>query len=188
MTAATEGGAVVFATTSGGGIFVFNLDILTFCNNNMISANDQVQLDKMIASHKVVDQTDKIRDLKHSPEIRRCISNILKLRENTELVADKAKFEEEVLKENGFLFFHYMSIYNMVVKGGDVGILNQLLDILEKIELNQINQHEGSFLVGTLLKELYIDSVLRHEYKGEPQKAKPAPKEITWKQFRENKI
>jgi hypothetical protein len=154
----------------------------------MISANDQVQLEKMIASHKVVDQTDKIRDLKHSPEIRRCISNILKLRENTELVADKAKFEEEVLKENGFLFFHYMSIYNMVVKGGDVGILNKLLDILEKIELNQINQHEGSFLVGTLLKELYIDSVLRHEYKGEPQKAKPAPKEITWKQFRENKI
>lgn len=154
----------------------------------MISANDQVQLEKMIASHKVVDQTDKIRDLKHSAEIRRCITNILKLRENSELVADKAKFEEEALKENGFLFFHYMSIYNMVMKGGDVGILNNLLDILEKIEHNQINQHEGSFMVGTLLKELYIDSVLRHEHKAEPQKAKPAPKDITWKQFRQNKI
>jgi hypothetical protein len=153
----------------------------------MISANDQAQLNKMIASHNVVDQTDKIRDLKHSAEIRRCIANILKLRENSEW-ADKAKFEEEVLKENGFLFFHYMSIYNMVMKGGDVGILNQLLDVLEKIELNQINQHEGSFMVGTLLKELYIDSVLRHEYKAEPEKAKPAPKDITWKQFRQNKI
>jgi hypothetical protein len=86
------------------------------------------------------------------------------------------------------LFFHYMSIYNMVMKGGDVRILTQLLDILEQIELNQINQHEGSFMVGSLLKELYIDSVLRSEYKSEPQKEKPAPKDITWKQFRQNKI
>jgi hypothetical protein len=35
------------------------------------------------------------------------------------------------------------------------------LDILKKIEDGQLDQHEGSFMVGTILKDIYVDSALK---------------------------
>jgi hypothetical protein len=43
----------------------------------------------------------------------------------------------------------------------DITILNKFLDVLKQIEDGKLDQHEGSFLVGTILKELYVDSALK---------------------------
>ena len=74
-----------------------------------------------------------------------------------------------------------------------LGILNQFLDVLRKIEDGELDQHEGSFLVGTLLKTLYVDSAIRKGEKLDEQnnEEKEPPKKpevsISWKQFKNMK-
>ena len=140
----------------------------------MLSDNDRFQLKKMLEAHSVEDQTAKIREQQHSAEIRRCIQCIVahKARGLT-----KAEIEAAVAVECGFLFFHYFEIYNMVLKDVDLTILNKLLEVLEQIETGTCDQHEGSFLVGKLLKEVYIDGIIK-ETKEEA--VRPQPRDITW--------
>jgi hypothetical protein len=88
------------------------------------------------------------------------------------------------------LFTYYTDIFNKIRKGEiDIGILNKFLDVLRKIEDGDLDQHEGSFMVGSILKELYIDSALKKSEKLDEQTEKaPEPKraeiKVTWKQFK----
>ena len=53
-------------------------------------------------------------------------------------------------------------IFNKVKKDEiDISILHKFLDVLRRIEEGELDQHEGSFLVGTILKELYVDSAIK---------------------------
>ena len=59
-------------------------------------------------------------------------------------------------------FNHYTDIYNKVIKDEiNLTILLRLLNVLNSIEEGHVDQHEGSFEVGKLLKKIYIDSALR---------------------------
>ena len=61
-----------------------------------------------------------------------------------------------------FLFTYYTDIFNRVRKDElDLNIFNEFIDILERIENSELDQHEGSFEVGKLLKKIYIDSALK---------------------------
>jgi hypothetical protein len=88
------------------------------------------------------------------------------------------------------MFSYYTDIFNKVRKDEiDINILNRFLDVLKRIEDGELDQHEGSFLVGTLLKELYIDSALKKAEKlDEKYEKSPEPKKadinISWKQFK----
>jgi hypothetical protein len=104
---------------------------------------------------------------------------------------DDNKIMEECMNECGFLFTYYTEIFNKVKKDEiDIGILNKFIDVLRKIEDGELDQHEGSFLVGTLLKELYVDSALKKAEKlnEEHQENKVEPKKaeinISWKQYK----
>jgi hypothetical protein len=150
---------------------------------SILTPNDRHQLKKMIEAHNVEDNTDKIRENKHTAEIQRCIRHITDLKENHPEY-DKQQLEEEALKEAGFLFFHYFDIYNLVIKQTNLTVLHKLLDILNQIEAGLCDQHEGSFLVGKYLKELYIDDIVRRS-ESEATKTPVAPaKDITWNQFK----
>ncbi len=152
----------------------------------MLSDHEKYQLQRMVESNSVVDQTQKIRELKHSGEIRRCIRNILehKKRFPDLLKTNKPQFEEEILRENNFLFFHYMPIFNMVLKDVDMTILERLLQVLEHIESGKCDQHEGSYVVGKILKELYIDTVIRETNAREVAVERADPKAISWNEFK----
>jgi hypothetical protein len=154
----------------------------------MLSDNEKYQLQRMVESNQVVDQTQKIRELKHSGEIRRCIGNILEHKKQFPelLKSNKVQFEEEIMRENNFLFFHYMPIFNMVMKDVDLTILDRLLSVLEQIELGTCDQHEGSFVVGKILKELYIDTVIRETNARDHEHAttRAEPKAISWNEFK----
>ena len=59
----------------------------------------------------------------------------------------------------------------------------------KKIEDGELDQHEGSFMVGSILKELYIDSALKKSEKLDAMSEKsPEPKradvKISWNQFK----
>ena len=148
----------------------------------------RLQLQNMIKANNVEDQTDFIRNLKHSQIIRNEVNNMIMIK--AKFRGDDAKIHEECVNECNFLFTYYTDIYNKIRKDEiDIGILNKFLDILKRIEDGEIDQHEGSFAVGTLLKELYIDSALKKsekldalaEKKIEPKKAEV---KISWKQFK----
>jgi len=106
---------------------------------------------------------------------------------------NETKITEECISECGFLYAYYTDIFNKVKKDEiNIGILNKFLDVLRQIEDGQLDQHEGAFLVGTLLKELYIDSALKKaekldETSGRITEPKRAENNISWKQFKKMK-
>jgi hypothetical protein len=153
--------------------------------------NARLQLQKMIKANDVEDQTGLIRELKHSHQLKSDINGLLLLkskhRDNQEMIITEA------MAECNFLFTYYTDIFNKVRKNEiDLEILFKFLDVLRQIEDGELDQHEGSFVVGKLLKEMYVDSALRKADKinEEHEKAKPIEKvvepiNINWKQFKE---
>lgn len=121
--------------------------------------NERLQLNKMIQTNNVVDQTELIRKLKHSQILRSNINNLIELKTK---YGDAEMLHLEAMHECSFLFTYYTDIYNKIRKDEiDLKILNDFLDVLKKIEEGKLDQHEGSFEVGTLLKKIYVDSALR---------------------------
>jgi hypothetical protein len=153
--------------------------------------NEKYQLKQMLEQNKVVDNTHVLRELKHSSEIRKCVLRMIELKElHLELLqTNKPKFEELVLKDCGFLFFNYMQLYNTILKENiDMNIMHQLLNTLSKIENGELDQHEGSYEVGKLLKTIYIDGTLRDiQKKDEENKiVYKEPKSIQWSEYKKN--
>jgi hypothetical protein len=149
----------------------------------------RLQLANMIKTNNVEDQTELIRNLKHSQVLRNEINNMILIKAKHR--GNDAKITEECIQECSFLYTYYTDIFNKVKKDEiDIHILNKFLDVLRKIEDGQLDQHEGSFLVGTLLKELYVDSALKKAEKLNEQaenvvvNCKKAENEISWKQFK----
>lgn len=148
----------------------------------------RLQLQKMIKANNVEDQTELIRDLKHSHLLQNDINNLIMLKAKYRNNQDK--IHEEGMNECGFLFTYYTDIYNKIRKDEiDLKILNQFLNILRRIEDGEIDQHEGSFIIGTLLKELYVDSALRKAEKlnQDEEEEIVQPREvvnISWKDFK----
>ena len=148
--------------------------------------NDIAQLKQIAESPKFVDMTDKIRDVKHSAQLRTAIDHMLKFKEsNLELLkTDKVVFEQRLMAENSFLFMNYMELYNLLLKNEmNMSIMNQLLGCLESIESGECDQTEASVRVGTLLKSIYIDTLI----KDTPQKVATPSKDICWKDYKEMK-
>jgi hypothetical protein len=149
--------------------------------------NERLQLQKMIKANDVSDQTELIRQLKHSHKLQEDINNLIMLK--AKYRNDQTKIHEEGMKECNFLFMYYTDIYNKVRKDEvDLSLLNKFLNVLRNIEDGQMDQHEGSFLIGTILKELYVDSALKKAEKlnmNEPEpEAKVEPIKISWKDFK----
>uniref|UniRef100_A0A6C0CTY6 Uncharacterized protein n=1 Tax=viral metagenome TaxID=1070528 RepID=A0A6C0CTY6_9ZZZZ len=148
----------------------------------------RLQLQKMIKANNVEDQTELIRELKHSHLLQNDINNLIMLKAKHRNNQDK--INEEGMSECGFLFTYYTDIYNKIRKDEiDLKILNKFLNILRRIEDGEIDQHEGSFIIGTLLKELYVDSALRKAEKlNQDEKEEIVePREvvnISWKDFK----
>lgn len=148
----------------------------------------RLQLQNMIKTNNVEDQTELIRNLKHSHILRNDINNMIMIK--SKYKGDDAKINEECINECGFLFSYYTDIFNKIKKDEiDLNILYKFLDVLNRIEEGELDQHEGSFLVGTLLKELYIDSALKKsekldELSEKAPEPKKAEKNISWKQYK----
>lgn len=154
--------------------------------------NQRLQLQNMIKANNVEDQTQLIRELKHSVILRNEINNMERLK--LQYKHDEEQLNKELLNECSFLFTYYYDIYNRLKKDEiDVNILHNFLDILKQIEDGELDQHEGSFKVGTILKKLYVDSALKkaekldEQYESDKVEPKKPELNITWKQFKQFK-
>jgi len=154
--------------------------------------SQRLQLQKMISANNVEDQTEMIRNLKHSHIFKSEINTMMMIK--SKYRGDEEKIKEECMNECGFLFTYYTDLFNKIRKDEiDLSILFEFIEVLRKIEDGEVDQHEGSFLVGTLLKKLYIDSALKkankldEQYSNEetaPKKLEPVLS-ISWKQFKQ---
>ena len=125
-----------------------------------MNEKQRLQLQNMIKANNVEDQTQLIRNLKHSHILRSEVNNLLILKEKYK--DDDDQLYNECINNCNFLFTYYTEIFNKIRKDEiDINILNNFLDVLKQIEDNELDQHEGSFKIGSILKELYVDSALK---------------------------
>lgn len=157
--------------------------------------NLRLKLNQMITEQNVSDQTMLIRELKHSVIIKTEVNKILQIMdEYTNATYDEIR--DITSGECYFLFSCYTDIYTRIIKKElSIDILFKFLNVLERIENGELGQHDGSYLVGTLLKELYIDSALKKseilDKQNELNEPKPqvlVPLKVSWKQYKLNKI
>ena len=148
----------------------------------------RLQLQNMIKVNGTDDYTESIRELKHSQLLREQVNTLIMIK--AKYRDDPERIHIEGVNDCNFLFTYYTDIYNKLRKDElDINILYKLLDVLKKIEDEELDQHEGSFVVGTVLKELYVDSALKKADKLNENNAvareEPKPKrEISWNQFK----
>jgi hypothetical protein len=152
---------------------------------------ERLQLQKMIQANNPENNTQLIRELKHSKKILADVDMLLKLKKENPVLAksNPEKFDSICVNNCSFLFNYYTDIYNKVLKDEiDLQILEQLINVLYSIEENEVDQHEGSFKVGKLLKKIYIDSALKKADKlnelHDKKEDKPPVKEISWREFK----
>jgi len=123
---------------------------------------DRLALENMLVSkpsNPASNNTDMIRTLKHSSQIR---DNILTLVDLRERISDPTELHERGILECYFLFEHYPDIYNRVRKNTiNTEQLLGALDLLKQIEDGVIDQHEGSVQFGMILKRIYLDSAIQ---------------------------
>ena len=154
--------------------------------------NQRLQLQQMITANNVEDNTNLIRQLKHSHVLRENVNNLIMLK--AKYMNDPDSLHLEGMTECNFLFTYYTDLYNKIRKDEiDLKILFKAFDVLRDIEDGKIDQHDGAYTFGTLLKQVYVDSALKKSEKLnlESEKTEPEYKgpqvNITWSQFKKMK-
>jgi hypothetical protein len=125
---------------------------------------ERLQLSKMIKANNVEDVTESIREKKHSQLIKKDIQTMINIKEKYQRLAksNPGSVDKMIESQCNFLFTNYTDIYNRLKKDElDLDIMGRFLHTLERIENGEIDQHEGAFAVGKLLKDIYIDSALK---------------------------
>jgi len=156
----------------------------------------RIQLDKLIREYEPEETTSKIRTLKHSKKIRDNITILenLKKTHSRTMKTSPEVFKTMARKQCSFLYDNYTNIFNRLLKDEiDLSIMAEFLKVLYNIEEGILDQHEGSFKIGTILKELYIDSALKQSNKRElsdskkgkvKKSVKVTNKNIDWKTYK----
>ena len=153
----------------------------------------RLQLDKMISANNVEDCTQEIRNKKHSSKIRDDVTRMIELKKKYERLSksNPSQFDSMLVSQCSFLFNNYTDIFNKIKKDEiSLKILWDFLNVLQRIEEGELDQHAGAYEVGTLLKQLYIDSALKREEKidartGKKTAKKPkSVKKMTWKEYK----
>lgn len=156
---------------------------------------ERLNLQKMIKANDSENNTGLIRTLKHSMKIKDEVDVLLQLKKDYRELAKSNPSEFDAICTNkcSFIFNNYTDIYNKVKKDEiNLSILLRFLNVLLSIEEGAVDQHEGSFEIGKLLKQIYIDSALRKADKlNEDTDSNNEPKlpveTISWREFKKQK-
>ena len=157
-----------------------------------MNQQERLDLKKLMKHNDYEDNTKGIRKLKHSDLI---MTDIMKLEDlKKELVIVKSKDFEKfnfICKEKcSFLYNSYTDIYNRCIKDElDLGLMTQALVTLKKIENNEIDQQEGSVIMGKVLHRVFVESALkRQEHLESENKEDNVPKNegksMSWKEYK----
>ena len=153
-----------------------------------IDEKTRLNLQRMMKENDVEETTEQIRELKHSKLIRQDVKQMKQLKKKYKRISHD-QFKQIATTQCSFLFNNYTNIFNRLVADElNYAIMAQFLDVLEEIENGKVDQHEGSYQIGLVLKKMYIDSALKREerFNDDGKKvafAKPVNK-VSWEQFK----
>lgn len=169
-------------------------------DSNILDQQQRLDLANLIKANDTEDCTEDIRSKRQSQLIKNDVKQMVFLKQKYARLAksNPNEFDNICVNQCKFLFNNYTDIYNKIKNDNlNLNILEKFLDILKKIEDGELNQHEGSYLVGKYLKELYVDSAMRtqekidnREKKRKIQKKPPELQEkiISYKDFKKMNI
>jgi cell division protein YceG involved in septum cleavage len=165
--------------------------------------DQRIQLQKLIEANGTEDHTEVIRRVKHSSQIHQDVTTMIQLKRDYGRLAksNPKQFDAMCVSRCVFLFTYYTDIYNRLKSGEiDLNLLMQMIRILREIEDGKMDQHDGSFKVGKILKSIYVDSALKRaenldaeqaakEKRAATKSAKTArpaipEKKLTWAEFK----
>lgn len=140
-------------------------------------------LKRMEKENNTVDNTDKIRRLKHSEKIRQDVLTMQKMKGCVK--AEEIPKMEEWFKQNcSFLYENYRYIFNRLLSNElNPQLLFTFLDCLKRVEDGELQQQEASFEIGKILKQLYVDPKIEND-----KKEYNVGKNISWNEFKNNKV
>jgi cell division protein YceG involved in septum cleavage len=165
--------------------------------------DQRIQLQKLIEANGTEDHTEVIRRVKHSSQIHQDVTTMIQLKRDYGRLAksNPKQFDAMCVSRCAFLFTYYTDIYNRMKSGEiDLNLLMQMIRVLREIEDGKLDQHEGSFKVGKILKSIYVDSALKRSENLDAEQAakekratakaaktsRPAipEKKLTWAEFK----
>lgn len=157
--------------------------------------NEKLNLKKMINESECENNTELIRKVKHSSQIHVSISVLQQLKIEHADLRESNYDEFALLCQNkcSFLYNNYSDIFFKVLKDElNLHLMAQMLNVLKQIEEGEVDQHEGSVLVGKILKEIYIDSAFKSSENLDKQSKQDEvklvdPINISWKEYKSKK-
>ena len=163
----------------------------------------RIHLQKLIDANGTEDHTEVIRRVKHSSQIHQDVTTMIQLKRDYGRLAksNPKHFDALCVSRCAFLFKFYTDLYNRLKSGEiDLNLLYQMIRILREIEDGKMDQHDGSFKVGNILKSIYVDSALKRSENLDAEQAakdkrtatkaakssRPAipEKKLTWAEFK----
>ena len=158
-------------------------------NNSFVQG---LNMKALMESDDYVDNTAKIRELKHSELILADIAKICEIKKNHHhmRMVEEEKFNHLCMTSAPLLYNSYTDIFHKVMKDEiDMQLMVKFVCILKQIEEGQLDQYDASVQVGTVLRDMYVDSALRradkldHEHSSE-QTQFVEPVKMTWADFK----
>ena len=155
-----------------------------------IDDKTRLDFDKMLKESGASDNTEKIRQLKHSDKIREQVTFMMEIKKKYPKL--KRETKDRMIESKCFwLWKNYMNIYNKLKKDQlNLNILNNFLSTLKQIEDGELDQHNASVKAGKILKELYVDSAMQQQKKREDLEAKRRKKggkpvkKLSWSDYK----
>lgn len=156
-----------------------------------MDSQDKLNLKRLISEYKPEETTNKIRELKHSSKIKEDVERYLNLKSKYARLPKQTQIQ---MYENqcSFLYENYTNIFHKLIKEQlDLTILYRLLIVLKGIEDDKYDQHEGSVMVGRILKQLYVDSAIKggNQNENKPKKErKRKGRKISWSEYKRTEM
>jgi len=123
--------------------------------NEMLKDNDDA-----------VDNTDYIREQKYSDKIKLDVEKLMifKSKHKELLATNRQEYDAKIKEECSFLSSTFPEVLDKLKEDNiDMKLMFQIIQIYRQIEEGKIDQHEASFMLGTVLKEIYVDTVISKE-------------------------
>ena len=173
--------------------YINNKVFIIYINKLMNSFVQPLNMKALMESDDYVNNTDRIRDLKHSESILADIGKLCEIKKTHfhMRMVEEEKYNHLCQTSAPFLFNNYTDIFNKVLKDElNMELMVKFVFILKQIEDGIVDQYDASVKVGTILKEMYVDSAMRRGDNLDKEHAAEAPVfvepvKISWKDFKE---
>ena len=146
----------------------------------------------LMDSDDYVNNTERIRELKHSELILEDIGKLCRIKKDHfhMRMVEEEKYNHLCATSAPFLFSNYTDIFRKVLKDElDMKLMVDFIGILKQIEEGHLDQYDASVKVGTILRDLYVDSAIRRgdnldKERGATEPVFVEPKSVSWKDYK----